>query len=196
MMKYDAIVILSGPDEKTTRLRIEKGLELYLQGLSDTVVFNGFAPEDPLVSEYLNKYNITQPYILYAETTEENAYQTKKFAVLNNWKKLAIVSSRTHINNELQKRKNAGRVPRLFKKFFPSLEYRLDFITAEEPSEKSRKRRAVKEYIANLTTWFELLKLPESKDSESDKKIFLSLKKRKEKFESLNDLIKKVLNVY
>jgi len=178
--KYDAIVVLSA-DEETTRLRIEKALNLYFTGIADHFVLNGFAPDwhnDSRLVPFRDKIEKISVYVVHARTTEENAYQTKKLVEEQKWKKIIIVSSETHIK----------RVKRLYHKFFPNY-LDLEFVAAKEAA--NRGKRAFREWFADLMTWLELFGLPRGKDMETDEKIFTTAERRKSYLNKFNNLVKK-----
>ncbi|MEM2784844.1 MAG: YdcF family protein [Candidatus Pacearchaeota archaeon] len=107
---YDVIVVLSG-DEETTFLRIKKALELFhKQGGLAKLVLNGFEGNwrNDLSLECFKEEleKIPDVDIIYARTTEENAYTT---AEKYSGKRLAIVTSKSHVK----------RAKRIFRQFFP-----------------------------------------------------------------------------
>ncbi len=192
--KYDAIVVLSA-DNETTALRLDKALELYYQGFSDNFVLNGFNSkkahdpgfegdlyDDSRLKNYGDDVEQIHPFALYAHNTEANVYEIKNLAREQGWKKLAVVSSETHI----------PRVKRLFHKFF--LNYLdISFYKAPEPTEKLRKRRAFQETISDFMTCVALDGLPRGNGSVTDEKIYTIAVERKYQFEKINNLIKRIL---
>jgi len=206
--KYDAVIVLSAGDVETTNKRIEKARELYNQGLTSFLSFNGFNSkerhDEGFEGDWQGDFRL-KPYIkfigslpkkvyeiVYAHTTEQNVYEAKKSARERNLNKLAIISSVTHINNEFLNIKNGGRVPRLFRKFFPNFS-RLEFIAVQEPSGKSRKKRAIRELLSNFLTYLELYNLPRGDGPETDKKIFQIADHRKlNYYNKLSNLMNKI----
>lgn len=194
MKKYDAVVVLSG-NEENTPMRIEEGLKVFyknglyfvLNGFNTRDAhdpdFNGDWQNDPRLKNYIEEIKEIHPIILYARTTEENIYELKKVAREQGWKNIAIVSSETHIK----------RVKRICYKFFP--DYLIDFYKAPEPNEKIRKRLVLKEMFANFMTWIEFYGLPIAQNPETDAFNYKVASKRKEKFEPLNNLIKRILKL-
>ncbi|MEM1577972.1 MAG: YdcF family protein [Candidatus Pacearchaeota archaeon] len=185
---YDAIVVLSG-DEETTFLRIKKALELFhKQGGLAKLVLNGFNTteahdpgfegdwrNDPRLEPFKEKIEkIPDVDIIYARTTEENAYTT---AEKYSGKRLAIVTSKSHVK----------RAKRIFRQFFPDY-LDLHFYSSPEPNEKKRR---FKEFLARIVTWLELYNLPRGCNEEVFKKICY----RKSKYEPLNEIIKKTLKI-
>ena len=192
--KYDAIVVLSA-DNETTAPRLDRALELYYQGFSDNFVLNGFNSrkahdpgfegdlyDDSRLKNYTDDVEQIHPFVLYAHNTEANVYEIKNLAREQGWKKLAVVSSETHI----------PRVKRLFHKFFPDY-LDISFYKASEPTEKLRKRRVVKEKIDDIITCLELQGLPRGNGAVTDEKIYDITVERKNQFEKINNLIKKIL---
>jgi len=190
--KYDAIVVLSGGDIKTIRLRIEKALDLYHEDKSENLVFNGFNTKeahntifkgdwynDSRLEPFCDEIEQIHPYIIYARTTEQNAYETKRLARERGWKKMAVISSETHMK----------RVKRLHHKMFPNY-LNLDFIASPEPNERIRKRRTVKEGISDFITYLSLWNLPRGHNPVNEEFTYLMAEVRKKKW---NSLLKKIL---
>ena len=199
--KYDAVVVLSGGDVETTNKRIEKARKLYLKGLTSFILFNGFNTKEEHDPGFIGDWQDDErlkPYaewikllpesdyeMTYARTTLENAYKTKKLAGEEGWKNIAVVSSETHVHNVALNKKNVGRAPRYFWKFFRPPSH-LEFIAVPEPSRELRKKRLVKEHFLDLRTWlFELYGLPRGGE------IYDTVEKRRVLFEKFDDTINK-----
>ncbi len=115
--KYDAVIVLAGGVNSDGTLpqiikeRINLGIRLLQESASDFLVFSGhftFVLDNPLnlsESESMKTYAISQGIaeskILLDDKSKDtlsNAYFVKvDLAIPRNWKKLAVVSSETHI---------------------------------------------------------------------------------------------------
>jgi hypothetical protein len=148
MEKYDAIIVLDSPDAETDAQRMRTALNLYYtykQFFPAFVLNGGRWHNDSSKIPYKEEVEKISHIKVYAENTEENALKTYELAKQNGWKKILVVSSRTHINDEFCGVENGGRVPWNFRKFFKFSQ--LDYALVEESSEHLRKRRAVCEKL-------------------------------------------------
>lgn len=174
--QYEAIIVLSGKDERTNYLRIEKALELCKSSERAKFVLNGFPKDYEINSSSINTY------ILEAKNTEENAYATKKFCRKHRIESIAVVSSETHL----------PRVKQIFHKFFKNYQD-IEFISVKEPTERLRKRMVVKELLERIATSAELLGLKRGNGPGTDWRIYQIVDYRKSKLDKFNDLAKKLI---
>lgn len=201
MGKY-IICVLSGRDTSVTSPRIEKGNELYYKEPQNSVlVYNGFntaLEHDPgFKGDYQNDERLKpfieeimqfHPYILYARTTEENAFKLsqliQKLSEKEKIEKIIVVSSRSHIDNLVFGK--PGRVKQIFSKLCDFPYEKLEFVGVEEPN---KSKNAFYEVFANFTTFFELLFLPKK----NIKTLYKKVARRKEVLSLLSKPIKEIL---
>ncbi|MFH1823150.1 MAG: YdcF family protein [archaeon] len=200
-MKYDAIIVLSGPDVETTDKRIKKAAELFYQGLSSRIIFSGFNTEEEHDSDFTgtdwfdderlkNHQDLVVQggeKVVYASDTYQNVEQIAEL-LENGCQRIAVVSSKTHIGDyfsPLQQKRNTGIVPAICHQLIPHYNSKIDFIHANEPEGKGL-RRMLEYWVKSMATkFYELAGLKRARTSQERGEVLNVARKKHSNLEIL-----------
>ncbi|MBW2990931.1 YdcF family protein [Candidatus Woesearchaeota archaeon] len=181
-MEKDAIVILASgvkPDGSLPvmcRLRVEKGVELYKQGVAKNIIMSGkwgfvidYKPlrtESSAMKEYAVKLGANEENVFVEEKSQDtigNIFFTKKlFLEPNKWRKIVIITSKFHM----------PRTKYLCKKILGP-DYEVDFNeTKSDVSEKELKLRFKDEKKVMWFTKQIFNKVPDGNSEKIEKILF------------------------
>jgi vancomycin permeability regulator SanA len=93
------ICILSG-DTINTKLRVDKALKIYQKRKAERLFLNGFNKnwkKDQRLKEHLDKLSRINTSFCYARNTVENIVKLREYLEKKDYKRIIIVSSKTHI---------------------------------------------------------------------------------------------------
>lgn len=101
---YDAVVVLGAGVNDIGVGRIKKGIEIMKKGLAKVLVFVGGSDDGALVTQLAKAYglNDSQMYIdINSKNTIDNAYYARKILEKLNAKKIALVTSKFHMERSI-----------------------------------------------------------------------------------------------